>query len=398
MRDEERSRGVKERQGRTIRSISVAQSVGNDVSSDHAKFPGSMRMYRVVSCVILFVFGMTALVFRNISLQNARDERLLVEIQRSIMEMDEIAAKATKMEAHAQRLASIVKSQLISPLHQLDDGQLVSQQEKIKADVESIHVETMKNMQNMMQNMIESTRKEALEMMLTVADEIVQEQVLEDAHQNHYFEEPVVDPPAPTPTATPPPKPLPVKKPSPSKQPTKVTKPLAKPHAMDIFYTQRFWFVSLFSTSVIVFVISQCLDRRSSITRRRLQLQRFLQRIGLAFQQFMAFFVNIRLRLWSMWQWICDKKEQLSTAIYWSPTKGGYPTTPHGDEEEESVLFYPQTPNVDHDPVQFNFSDDDEEEVDPILPQRPSLRQSNYVNAQAYGDLLTPVPRARGYK
>ncbi|KDO32294.1 hypothetical protein SPRG_02773 [Saprolegnia parasitica CBS 223.65] len=361
------------------------------------------RLYRVVTCALLFLVGTAALMYRNLELQSAREDRLLIEIQHSIAEMDQIAAAAATMEAHAQRLASIAQTQLDAQMHELTNGRLVTQQEKIRAEVDAIHVETMQHMQSMMEAMVETTRKEALDMMLHLSDDLARDpiapvEVEPTSDDESAYEQAVKPTHVPTPAA-----PVPVARPS------NVTKP-SRPSALDMLSTPRFWVFSTLCTTCIVLIVVSCMQRRATFVRYRLATQRFLHRIRLC-----LYTVWIRIcRVFGVgrraWHWLLLKKTQLSTAVYWSPTKGDVPPSPYHDRdqgddddddvEDESVYFYPQTPNPDRQTpgrtnaprVQFSFSDDEDDGLDVTSSFG---RQSHYVNAQSYEDVLTPLPAAR---
>ncbi|OQR87856.1 hypothetical protein ACHHYP_07994 [Achlya hypogyna] len=374
------------------------------------------RFYRVVTCAILFIVGTAALMYRNIELQNARDDRLLMEIQGSIAEMDDIAATAAKMEAHALRLASIAQSQLDAQVHQLDDGRLVTQQEKIRAEVESIHVETMQHMQHMMQAMVETTRKEALDMMLTMADDLARVTTETDGEatldvldeEKTSIDEAEADPsPAPQPSTVAP-QPATTSRPSTQTPSSTVAQPSVTSF-VDMFHLPHYWiFVSLCTLGISLFVGS-CMQRRASITRYHMALQRSVHRMHLSLQAGLRSINNFFSGAVRGWRWVVEKKEQLSQAVYWSPTKGDPPLLDDEDDDydeaEESVYFYPQTPSLERreqppldestTQVHFDFDDDADEGLQAQTTYSALHRQSHYVNAADFNDLLTPPARSR---
>ncbi|EQC27714.1 hypothetical protein SDRG_14467 [Saprolegnia diclina VS20] len=406
-----RSARPPQRRGWAHGDILVEEShLGADATPARAALPAKTtlpRLYRVVTCALLFLVGTAALMYRNLELQSAREDRLLIEIQQSIAEMDQIAAAAATMEAHAQRLASIAQTQLDAQMHALETGRLVTQQEKVRAEVDAIHVETMQHMQSMMEAMVENTRKEALDMMLHLSDDLAHDPVApvddEPTRDGELVDERVTEPThVPTPLA-----PVPVARPSNATT-------AARPRAIDMFSTPRFWVFSTLCTTCIVLVVVSCMQRRATFVRYRLATQRFLHRIRLGIYALWCRICRVFGGVRRAWHWLLLKKKQLSTAVYWSPTKGDVASSPYPEDdddddenenenaEDESVYFYPQTPNpgrqtpgrTDAPRVQFSFSDDEDDGLD-VTGSFGQSRQSHYVNAQSYEDVLTPLPAAR---
>jgi hypothetical protein len=126
--------------------------------------------YRLFSGALFFMIAALAKYYSNTIKQNFKEEGYLAMIEKSIVEMTEIRQSAHEIEQHAQRLSIYSKNQLA--LH-------LQRQEQITAEQEAIEDEMMRHLQKLLDT-VESTREEALDLVLNMADKVEIDDVAHD--------------------------------------------------------------------------------------------------------------------------------------------------------------------------------------------------------------------------
>ena len=128
-------------------------------SSSSSIFP---IRYRFFSGSLLFIIAAFARCYTSTLQQKFKEEGHLAMIEKSIVEITDIRESAHEIEQHAQRLSTYAKNQLA--LH-------LQRQEKITAEDEAIETEIMQQLEKLL-DLVESTKEEALDLVLTMADKV----------------------------------------------------------------------------------------------------------------------------------------------------------------------------------------------------------------------------------
>ncbi|RHZ13408.1 hypothetical protein DYB37_009795 [Aphanomyces astaci] len=125
------------------------------------------RQVRFITCAVLFAIGTASFMYRNMFLHETHEHTILTQIRRSIVEMDAIAATATAMERHVQRLASLTQAHLDQATKvadtSLNDGNAV-RPDVLWAEVDAIHADTMKHMESMLHEVVQTTLQDVLDL------------------------------------------------------------------------------------------------------------------------------------------------------------------------------------------------------------------------------------------
>ncbi|KAH9124196.1 hypothetical protein AeMF1_004976 [Aphanomyces euteiches] len=360
--------------------------------------------FRFATCAVLFLIGTTCFMYKNMLSTQAREDTMLIQIKNSIAEMEEITATVSKMEIHAQRLASMTKSHLEALTLKAGTKKLVSKHEQIRAEVESIHADTMKHMEEMMQTMVDTTRQEVVDM--ATAFLAVQQSSAIISPVGETSSSVLVSPGQESSQNISTVIPTPPKVPVQSVQPIAQTIPIPSTNTSTVKPTNpdratQFWIFTVVGTILITGVIVYLMQQRASFRRDRLAFQKGTRQ------------VNAILALWQQYFFRATRWGRRVFALSKEWCLGLW----YGDQidvediSEDEISFFPQTPMMQPPQPRPDMEHEEDDEYEEVLPQKhitftdvesddgddieiimpEEVTRSNMVRTEDYRSFLTPT-------
>ncbi|RQM23025.1 hypothetical protein B5M09_008668 [Aphanomyces astaci] len=387
------------------------------------------RQVRFITCAVLFAIGTASFMYRNMFLHETREHTILTQIRRSIVEMDAIAATATAMERHVQRLASLTQTHLDQATKvadtSLNDGNAV-RPDVLWSEVDAIHADTMKHMESMLHEVVQTTLQDVLD--LSAAWTANHPPTPPPSSSDVVVVEPVaiVDTPDPN-------NPITAAPPQTENNVTTTTnidvakKPTSPPIVVDhspatsqpnTSPTRRpagnpthFVAFTMVGTVAIAGVFVYWMQTRGSFLQNRLAFQQGTRRlqslVTSAHQWGLGVLGRCRASSASTWRGMLDSFMNLRD--WWRRGRREVEVEDVSDDDDD-ISFYPQTPIPSNNPYankplyednglprkHISFadveSDDEEYEDDEADAPPPTRRPSHLVRTNLYENLLTPEP------
>ncbi|KAF0694185.1 Aste57867_14922 [Aphanomyces stellatus] len=392
------------------------------------------RHIRFITCGFLCLVGTACLMYRNVLLHRTHENTMLSQIQKSIVEMDEIAATATRMEVHAQRLSALTQTHLEALAHNGGATPLGFKHDKVRADIQRIHDETIKHMQDTMLTMVDTTRQEILDVVALMhehqatldknaidvpvqdgqetdtttgtkavsnhSDTVIPDPAIIDTDMTTSNEEGTVVETPPTPL-------IPV--------PTYETQAITPAARSD--KSARFWLFTTVGTVIITALIAYWMQRRASFHQDRMAFQDGMDHVSMV--------LGLCRRGAATVAATCHETAEAARQTVlsvWRVCVGDGGGVHVEDVSDDEVSFFPQTPGghvrgrVDRPEPDFEGAAEEDDE-DSILPRKHITfadvddsdeendvyvldtaasswrRPSELIQATAYESIVTPDPK-----